>query len=62
MDEAPIRKVNPENQRIYDRLAKLEARIIKLEEAVSFIRTCYLTPNVKERLDRIVGPEAHAKD
>lgn len=49
-----IRKQEYTSQKIFDRLAKLEARIIKLEEAIAYIRTCYLTANVKEKIDKIL--------
>lgn len=39
------------------RLAKMESRILKLEAAVEYIKNCYLTPNVKRDLSRILDEE-----
>ena len=52
--ELSIRKQNPEMMKVYDRLAKLEARIIKLESAIKFIQNCHMAPETRKQLDTIL--------
>lgn len=51
---SPLRKPDMEMRRLHDRLAKLEARIMKLESAIEFIKTCHMHPNTKIQLDKIL--------